>query len=80
MEEAIPKLNKFKNKSFTTLKVHGLCKCGVYYCGTLAISPLALSFPNEAIEPVTTHFVLVCWKCKRLVNLVSVTKEPLKKE
>jgi len=75
MAERQHNLNKFEYK---TIAVHGLCKCGAYYQGSLSITPLLLSLPHESKENVTVHFVLQCWKCNRLVNLVSIEKEPLK--
>ncbi len=80
MEGANKNLNKFKNKSFATVEVHGLCRCGVYYEASLVVGPLTFESPNKALEMPHTHYTIRCWKCGRLVNLVSITKEPLKKE
>jgi len=75
-EGRITSINKFKHKN---VAVHGECsKCGAYYSGKIHVGPLRLDFPSDATEPVATHFIILCWKCRRLVNLVSTNKKPLK--
>ena len=80
MEERQVKINKFEAKNFSTVEVHGLCKCGIYYQASLVVGPLSFESPNKAVEMPHTHYTMRCWKCGRLVNLVSIEKEPLRKE
>jgi hypothetical protein len=80
MEVRQIKINTYKHKNFATVRVHGLCKCGIYYEASLLVSPLKFVLPNQAFEMPHTHYTMRCWKCGRLVNLVSLGKEPLKKE
>jgi hypothetical protein len=78
MERTQIKLDTSKHKNFATVQVHGLCKCGIYYEATLVISPLKFDSPNETSEMAHIHYTIRCWKCGRLVNLVSIEKEPLR--
>jgi len=70
--------DKVQNKSLATFEVHGYCKCGLYYQASLVVGPLVFELPNKAMEMPHTHYTIRCWKCGRLVNLVSIAKEPLK--
>jgi len=86
MEERQLGLDKFKYKRLSqphnnqTVSVHGLCKCGIYFEGSLVVGPLCLDLPNKALDMPHTHYTMRCWKCGRLVNLVSIEKEPLKRK
>jgi hypothetical protein len=80
MEAKQKEISKNQNKNLSLVKVHGLCRCGIYYEASLLVSPLNFDSPNEAFEMPHIHYTMRCWKCGRLVNLVSVEKEPLKKE
>jgi len=79
MGERQIEISKNPHKS-VAVQVHGLCRCGLYYEASLVVGPLAFSSPNEAFEMAHIHYTIRCWQCGRLVNLVSVAKEPLKKE
>jgi len=80
MEERQIRINKNPHKSVATVQVHGLCRCGLYYEASLVVGPLAFSSPNEAFEMAHIHYTIRYWQCGRLVNLVSLEKELLKKE
>ena len=60
------------------VEVHGLCRCGLYYRGRVPVVPIYLDEPERTEEPPHTHFTIRYWSCGRLVNLVSINKEPLK--
>jgi hypothetical protein len=76
MEERQIKINTYKHKNFATVQVHGLCRCGIYISGQ-TIEPI-LILDNGGVEPLHTHFTLVCPKCGRILNLIDVSKTPLK--
>jgi len=80
MEEGQIKINKNPHKNVALVGRCGICRCGIYYEASLVVGPLAFSSPNPALEMAHVHYTMRCWKCGRLVNLVSVAKEPLKKE
>jgi hypothetical protein len=69
----------FGDKSFRLVRVHGLCSCGSYYQASIRLAPLEFELPVEAREMPHVHFTVRCWSCGRLVNLVSIEKEPLKR-
>jgi hypothetical protein len=80
MEERQKEISKNQNKNLSLVEVHGLCKCGLYVEASLVVGPLAFSLPNKALEMPHIHYTMRCWRCGRLINLVSIEKEPLKKE
>jgi hypothetical protein len=80
MEERQKEISKNQNKNLSLVEVHGLCRCGLYVQASLVVGCLNFKLRNQPSEFPHIHYVMRCWRCGRLINLVSTEKEPLKKE
>jgi hypothetical protein len=75
-----------ETKSKLTLKafqkqihVHGQCRCGVYLSGSTFLSAIQLDSVNSLMVP-NVHFTVNCPQCNRIINLVDVSRKPLKEK
>lgn len=62
-----------------TVWVHGFCgKCRLYISGYVKYS--ALITEEGDAYPLHVHYTMCCPLCGRILNLVSIDREPLKEE
>ena len=71
--------SKLTKKAFRKeIFVHGECRCGVYLSGSTVLPIIQLDGSNSLMVP-NVNFNVNCPKCNRLINLVDVSRKPLKK-